>query len=232
MARRIRRTTHQIISQIFNSLDYSALGDIYCDEGGEAFWDDRRGPCQKTGLRLANKLLTRLKKGRRSLYVGAGVFELSLLVMETVELARGVEVFSLREQEVTLLNQACESLPFHFHATNARKASGQFDHIWMVSVLNDPECFPELSTLSYGRANPIMFNPRSFTRERKAVTTLVDECLQKLALPGLITTSVEEIPWMTDWCVTRRIPYVVEDKDYPTAIVGDPICLIRVGANR
>ena len=45
----------------------------------------------------------------------------------------------------------------------------------------------------------------------------------------LVTTSVEEIPWITHWCEQEGLPYVVEEEDYPTAIVEDPICLIQIG---
>jgi hypothetical protein len=40
---------------------------------------------------------------------------------------------------------------------------------------------------------------------------------------------VEEIPWITDWCEGQRLVCIIEDEDYPTAIVGDPVCLIRIG---
>jgi hypothetical protein len=40
---------------------------------------------------------------------------------------------------------------------------------------------------------------------------------------------VEEIPWITDWCERHGVPCVVEDYDYRTAIVQDPICFIRLG---
>ncbi|MGH8701529.1 MAG: hypothetical protein ACREVR_10215, partial [Burkholderiales bacterium] len=65
-------------------MNYSSLGRIYCDEGGDAFWEDRRGPCQKLGIKLAEVLRGRLRPNGRSLYVGAGVAELPVLLMETI----------------------------------------------------------------------------------------------------------------------------------------------------
>ncbi|HKW86487.1 MAG TPA: hypothetical protein VJM82_05415 [Nitrospiraceae bacterium] len=229
MSHPLKPTTVQVISRIFKELDYSALGRIYCDEGGEAFWKDRRGPCQKLGIKLAEVLRDRLRKGGRSLYVGAGVAEIPVLTMETMELSRQVAAFNLRADEVALLNQACKALPFQFLSGDARAAMGKFDHIWMVSTLNDPERFPELSALSYGRANPVTFNPTLFVRERDKVFAIVESCLNKLKLAGLVTTSLEEIPWITDWCTRRRVTCVVEEEDYPTAIVEDPVCFIRIG---
>jgi hypothetical protein len=225
----LQPTTLQSIARIFDSLDYSSLGPIYCDEGGDAFWAERREPCRKLGINLAEVLRDRLVPNGRSLYVGAGVAEIPVLVMETMELNRSVEAYNLRMDEVAVLNRACAGLPFEFRAADAQEAAGTFDHLWIVSVLNDPECFPDLGALSSGRANPVTFDPAAFTIERQAVFALAAGCLDKLFRPGLVTTSVEEIPWITDWCDRHGVPYMVEDEDYPTAIVEDPVCFIRIG---
>lgn len=232
MKAHIKTKTREVITRIFNQLDYNALGRIYCDEGGEEFWKDRREPCQALGVAMAEVLRRRLQPGGRSLYVGAGVAEIPALVMETLELHRQVAAFNLRAAEVAVLNAACRTFPFQFQANDAARARGTFDHLWMVSVLNDPERFPELSTLSYGRANPVTFNPAGFAHERRAVMALADACLRKLTRPALVTTSVEEIPWITEWCTRHNIPCTVGKKDYPTAIVEDPVCFIRIGEVR
>ena len=229
MRTRLQQKTLDAIAHVFDTLDYSALAAIYCDEGGKAFWEERRGPAQELGIQLAEVLLGRLTPKGHSLYVGAGVAEIPALVMETLELRRAVRACNLRAPEVALLNHACRGLPFSFHAEDARTAPGKFDHVWIVSVLDDPECFPELGALSTGRANPVTFDPEAFITERRAVAALAAGCLEKLGCPGLVSTSVEEIPWITDWCEQRRLGCIVEDEDYPTAIVGDPICFIRIG---
>ena len=221
-------TTRQILSRIFQSLDYSALASIYCDEGGEAFWNNRKGPCQKLGLRIAKALSQHIGPTGRSLYVGAGVAEIPVLLIETCNLRRTVHAYNLREDEVTILNEGCKDLPFAFIAGDARLATGEYDHLWVVSVLNDPECYPETSALSYGRADPVKFDTQNFLQEKKQIRSLVDACLKKLILPGLVTTSVEEIPWITDWCDLHQIGYDIVDGTLPTAIVGDPISFIRV----
>jgi len=229
MTPRLTPATRRAIAGIFERQDYAALGAIYCYEGGEEFWREKRGPCQRLGIKLAEVLLGRLRRGGRSLYVGAGVAEIPVLAMETMELGRKVIAFNLRDTEVVLLNQACKPFPFEFTCGDARMAEGPFDHLWIVSVLNDPERFPELSALSYGQANPVSFDPVAFARERAEVAALADGCLEKLARPALVTTSVEEIPWITDWCRRRGLSCVVEEEDHPTAIVEDPVCFIRVG---
>jgi hypothetical protein len=226
---RLKRATLRSIAQAFDALDFSALSTIYCDEGGEEFWKDRHEPCQTLGIGLAEIIRDRLRPGGRSLYVGAGVAEIPLLAMETLDLHRKVAVFNLRAEEVSVLNAACRTLPFRFVSGDAGSARGAFDHLWIVSVLNDPERFPDLSALSYGRANPVTFDPNAFSRERKTVAALADSCLTKLARPALVTTSVEEIPWITSWCDQKKIACAVEEEEYATATVEDPVCFIRVG---
>jgi hypothetical protein len=177
-------------------------------------------------------LRARLARGGRSLYVGAGVAELPALLVEALELQRTVEPYNLRESEVAVLNRACRSVPVRFQGHDAIAAHGRFDHLWIVSVLNDPERFPYVSLLSYGRADPFTFDSRRFEKERRNVRVIVDRCMQKLARPGLVTTSTEEVVWVAEWCHHHRIPYLVERKQYATALVGDPICFIRVGQIR
>ena len=224
----LRLRTRQMIREIFAKLNYTALGDIYCEEGGEAFWKAHKKKCQTMGIRIAEALKQRLPRNGKSLYVGAGVAELPMLVLETLEMNRTVQACNLREQEVDILNLACVGLPFTVQASNAQTARGTFDHLWMASVLNDPECFPETSALAYGRADPVRFDPVAFQRERTHIRDLLDACLPKLSHPGLLSTTVEEVTWMTDWLTRHQVPFHVEEQLYPTAIVGDPLCFIRV----
>lgn len=229
MSVRVRPATRALIAATYAKLDYKMLGAIYCYEGGDEFWRAKKKPCQRLGVRIAEALVKKLPSGGRSLYVGAGVAELPVLLAEAMELQRQVEPYNLRRPEVTALNRACHGTPVKFYATTAEKAKGPFDHLWIVSVLNDPERFPDLSPLSYGNANPVTFNSARFERQRRIVRMIVNRCMPKLSLPGLVTTSTEEVVWIADWCHRHRIPYRVDRKQYPTALVGDPICFIKVG---
>jgi hypothetical protein len=229
MRHRLRPALVKAIREVFNRLDYKKLGRVYCYEGGDEFWRAKRRPCQIMGLQPARALMARLKPGGRSLYVGAGVAELPVLLAEAIDLDRQVEPYNLRRSEVTVLDRACRGTPVKFRARTAEEARGTFDHLWIVSVLNDPERFPDLSPLSYGNANPVTFNPARFEQQRRIVRSIVDRCMHKLSLPGLVTTSTEEVVWIADWCYRRAIPYRVERKRYQTALVGDPICFIQVG---
>ena len=222
-------STRRLIAKVYSRLDYRKLGLVYCYEGGDEFWRAKRGSCVRLGNRLATVLSKKLAQKGRSLYVGAGVAEIPALIMEVKMLAREVEPYNLRREEVVLLNNACRAIPIRFHARDAATAKGLFDHLWIVSVLNDPERFPHLSPLSYGRADPVSFKPARFERERKIVQSIVDRSLSKLSLPGFVTTTTEEVVWIADWCHRKRIPYRVEQKFYETALVGDPICFIKIG---
>ncbi|MBX3345853.1 MAG: hypothetical protein R3B11_02635 [Nitrospira sp.] len=225
----ISSSTRRAIREIFARLDYAQLGPIYCDEGGDEFWKAKRGLCQRLGTRVAETLLSRLTPGGASLYVGAGVAELPVLAMETLELGRRVAACNLRRKEVQLLNRACAQYPMRVLHQDAGAVKGRVDHLWLVSVLNDPERFSELSVLSYGRANPVTFNANKFVTQQRTVARLVDRCLSRLSVPGLVTTTVEEAVWVAEWCHRRGIPYRLDERTYASPTVGDPICLIQIG---
>lgn len=224
--------TKYAIKDVFSRLDYDALGDIYCEEGGAAFWKAHKKKCQTMGIRIADALKQRLSRKGRSLYVGAGVAELPILLLETLDMNRTVEAHNLREREVDVLNEACDDLPLTIQASPAQTARGTFDHLWMASVLNDPECFPETSALAYGRADAVRFDPATFQRERTRIQELLDTCLSKLSRPGLLSITVEEVTWITDWLNRHQVPFHVEEQFYPTALVGDPLCFIHLEADR
>ena len=228
MKYRLHTQTLKVVRRVFDQLDYQKLGPVYCYEGGDEFWKAKRKPCERLGIKISQSLLRKLRRGGRSLYVGAGVAELPVLLAEAIELARQVEPYNLRRSEVTALNRACRGTTVRFRARTAEQAKGTFDHLWIVSVLNDPERFPDLSTLSYGNASPVTFNPTRFKRQRRMVRSIVDRCMPKLSLPGLVTTSTEEVVWIADWCHRHGTPYHVEQRQYPTALVGDSICFIRI----
>jgi hypothetical protein len=224
----LKPSTRRAVAAVFERLDYQALGRIYCDEGGNEFWKAKREQCRRLGIKLGMALLSRLKAGGNSLYVGAGVAEIPVILLERLEIGRAVTACNLRKKEVAILNRACDGLPCRFQHLDAGSVCGSYDHLWFVSVANDPERFPELSSLSYGRANPVTFRASRFIREQRIVSRLVERCLAQLSLPGLVTTTVEEVVWIAEWCHRRGIPYLIEEKTYPSTTVGDPICLVHI----
>ena len=76
------------------------------------------------------------------------------------------------------------------------------------------------------------FDPLKFAKERRIVRALVARCMGKLAKPGLVTTTTEEVVWIAEWCHRHRVPYRVGKRYYPTAFVGDPICFIHIGKGK
>ena len=129
-----------------------------------------------------------------------------------------------------VLNRACAGTSDTISASRRRFCQRTaIDHLWLVSVLNDPERFPELSALVYGRANPVTFDARKFLPQQRTVATLVDRCLSRLAVPGLVTTTVEEAVWVAEWCHRRGIRYRIDRRTFASPTVGDPICLVRIG---
>jgi len=226
---RLSGSARHAIASVFDHLDYKRLESVYCYEGGDEFWRKKREPCRRLGTKVAEVLVRKLSQSGRSLYVGAGVTELPALLAELIELQRQVAPYNLRRSEVVVLNRACRSLPLKFKVQDASLASGLFDHLWIVSVLNDPERFPHLAPLSYGTADPVTFDPRQFEQQRRVVRSIVDRVMPKLSLPGLVTTSTEEVIWIADWCHRKTIPYLVEREQFPTALVGDPVCFMKIG---
>ncbi|MBV6468968.1 MAG: hypothetical protein NBKEAIPA_00847 [Nitrospirae bacterium] len=225
----VSASTKQVVRQVFARLDYAGLGPIYCDEGGDEFWKAKRAVCLRLGLRLANELRSRLASEGTSLYVGAGVAEIPPIAMESLDLGRRVVPCNLRKAEAVLLNRACDGLPYRFEYRDAGTVRITYDHLWLVSVLNDPERFPELSALSYGHANPAVFNGYRFLAQQRIVAALVNRCLARLKRPGLVTTTVEEVVWIAEWCHRRGIRYHIEERTFPSPTVGDPICLVKIG---
>ena len=141
MGAHLSGSTRRVIASVFDHLDYKRLESVYCYEGGEEFWRAKREPCRRLGTKVAEVLIKKLPHGGRSLYVGAGVTELPALLAEAIELQRLVAPYNLRRSEVTVLNRACRSLPVRFKSQDAASAPGLCDHLWIVSVLNDPERF-------------------------------------------------------------------------------------------
>ena len=102
------------------------------------FWRAKREPCRRLGSQIGTALLARLKPGGRSLYVRAGVAELPAMLIESLDLHRSVLPYNLRRREVALLNRACRAYLYGFMRRMRHEPSGPFDHLWIVSVLNDP----------------------------------------------------------------------------------------------
>lgn len=226
--------TRSLIRRLLDALDYTRLGSIYCDEGGDAFWQDRREPVEELGLAWAKALGERLHPGGRSLYVGAGVAELPALLTEACDLGRSCLPTNLRKEECESLNAGLRSIgmgeELQFEARDAGRCGdrGPFDHLCMVSVLVDPECFHWLCGVTYGRVAPVALDVDEFVAERDRARSLVSSLLDTLTLPAVVTTTVEEVPWIIEAAKARGLRVEADEQMLDTAIVGDPIGFLTI----
>ncbi len=227
--------SRELSIQVLEALDFSALGEIYCDYGGEAFWESRYETVIELGASWAEALRARLGRGGRSLYVGAGVAELSALLTEAYTLEREVVVANLREAECQLLNAALlevglDRVSFEAIDAVAAVSRGPFDHISVVSVLCDPEEYPVTSGVTYGRIPPVLLDLDAFSTERDRLVETVAAVLGAMRLPGMVTTTVEELSWIMHWAAAQGVTVEVDDETVETAVVGDPIGFVRLNS--
>jgi hypothetical protein len=226
----IARTTREV----FDRLDWSALGEVYCDWGGETFWRERRAGVVTMGRDLGKRLLHRVGRGGASLWVGAGVGELPVLLGELLLHERRVVPTNLRARECELLNAALQAaapeLPMRYLAEDARTAApaATFDHLGCVSVFTDPETWPVLADVAYGRIAPAQLDVERFAVERDAARELAAGLFARLARPGLITTTAEEVAWFLEPAAAVGAAIDAGEDLVPTAVVGDPVGFLAV----
>ena len=137
-----------------------------------------------------------------ALYVGAGVAELPAMLIETIGLGRRVEASNLRAEECAVLDaglRAAGIIPEELSIlpVDARTLLGRgpFDHLAVVSTLTDPETWPLVSAVTYGRIPPVALDLAEFAAERDAILALAGSLCAALAVPAWITTTGDETPW-------------------------------------
>ncbi len=226
----------RLLEQLFAVLDWSALGAIYCDEGGDAFWTVHRGPALRLGKTWASAVSRRVQRGGRSLYVGAGVAELPAMLREVRALGRRVVACNLRQAECACLDaglRAVGVLPedLAILPQDARELldRGPFDHLSIVSVLSDPETWPTTSAVTYGRVPPVLLDLAAFERERQELLALTGSLCAALTREALVTTTGDEAPWFAHIAAARGLRVETDDESLASAIVGDPIGFLRLG---
>lgn len=231
--------TGRTIDALFAALDYRELGPIYCEEGGEAFWEAHRGPAIVCGRAWAAALAPRLSRGGNSLYAGAGVAELPALLTEVLDLERTVRVANLDALECASLNRSLAAVGLsgriHFEAVDAaqvaalagRQRSG-FDHVSAVSIFDDPVRYPQVSAVTYGSVPPVLLDLEAFAQERERLRGLARALLASLCPPGVITTTGEEVAWFLEAAAACGLRLTAADDAIETAIVGDRLGFLEV----
>jgi hypothetical protein len=217
--------------EVEQELDWELLGRHYCDEGGEDFFGPEQREAQReAALRFAADLGDRLQGQRkgRSLYVGAGLAELAPILCDALVLRREVAIVALPGPEPKELNRALAAaetrlgfaLPRWSVKPLAKLDREGFDHLWLVSVLTDPEAFPALSKHLYGTGHP---PGQALNRDRRAAEELLGEALWRLAPPAQIEVSEEELPLLAEQCAARRLRLEVAEVGRLSPIVGDVV---------
>ena len=181
------------------------------------------------GERLARALLPKVRAAGASLWVGAGVAELPVLLAEVMLRGREVVATNLRAREVEVLNAALDKvapdLPLRYVAGDATEvaAGRSFDHLGCISVFTDPETWPVLSDVAYGRVPPVQVDVERFVAEREQARALAQKLFDRLGRPGVVTTSAEEVAWFLECAAACGADYEADEELIDTAVVGDPV---------
>jgi hypothetical protein len=223
----------EIYAQLDAELDWQLLGRCSCEGDGSEFFDDElRERILDTGLLVADDLAGKLpKRGpARSLYVGAAVAELAPMLVEQLVLGREVVWLNLDSAELRELDRALEAvsnrcaIELPRPASALQLAAASCDHVWIVSVLSDPEHFPALHDDLYGRAGSELATGRGDLREdRDRALALARHWLECCALPCILSSTDEELSLLAPLAASLGLALEVPERAQISAVVGDRI---------
>ncbi len=222
------------IAHLDGALNWAELGKLYCSEGGEDFFcEEQRDAIVMSGMEFAQELGGRLAPNAgASLYVGAAVFELLPALFECLVLERPVTLINLDQAETSELNrglaQAASELGVELPQIETCELStlrpASFDHVWMTSVLTDPEAFPALHDHFYEREGTELGTNRGDLDSEGAVANeLVEKLLATATQPFWLTTTDEELPIIQVQCALRSLEIQIPETGRLSGIVGDPV---------
>jgi len=228
------------LSAILAELDWELLGRSYCEGDGSDFFDDElRASILDTGLLFADDIASALGGARgTSLYLGAELAELPVILAEHFVLGRKIEWLNLecaQTSEITrTLRAVGAKLGLELPLPEVRALSsitpGSCDHLWMVSVLTDPDGFPALHDELYERTGSELATGRGvLAQDRERAEKLVEDLLERSA-PGCVLSTSDEERVLIEALVARR-GWRLEfaEGGRLSAIVGD---LVRIGRLR
>jgi hypothetical protein len=226
----------RLADKVLRTIDWRALGEVYFHDDGEALLRAKQAAVLTLGERLAKALLRHVPRGGASLWVGAGLVELPVLLAESMVHERTVVAANLRAVECELLNAALAAaapeVAVRFLAEDAATAAPgrTFDHLGCISVFTDPETWPMLSGVAYGRIAPVQVDVDRFVAEREQARTLARSLFARLARPGLVTTSAEEVAWFLEPAAAAGLEAEPSEQMFETAVVGDPVGFLTLRA--
>jgi len=224
----------EVTKEVLDRLDWAALGDIYFHEDGDNELRERRKAIVACGMALSELLLPQLRHGGASLWVGAGLAELPVLLAESMRGDRRVVAVNLRQQECDLLNAALAAAApdckLRYLAGDARAVAPgvTFDHLACISLFTDPETWPLLSDVAYGRIAPVQIDVEQFVAEREQARELAASLFARFSRPGLVTTTAEEVSWFLELAESVGASIEASEELVEAAIVGDPVGFLTV----
>jgi hypothetical protein len=220
-------------------LDWKKLGACYCEGDASSFFDDElRERMLDTGFLLADAIGVALDEDgpRRGLYVGAAVAELAPILAERLVLGREIVWLNLAGDETSEITRALRvvgerlglDLPAPSTAPIESCAPGAFDHVWMVSVLTDPDAFPALHDHLYDRSGgPLATGRGSLSDEMSRANALIESWLDCAADTAILTTTDEELSLIEPAVRRRGGEWLVPEACHESAIVGDTVRMCR-----
>ncbi|MCC7011319.1 MAG: hypothetical protein IT454_02055 [Planctomycetes bacterium] len=228
------------LTGVMNALDWEQLGSVYCEGDAAEFFDaERRQSLIDTGLELADGIAGQLygRSTERSLYVGAAVAELAPILAERLVLGREVTWLNLpgaeRDELARALREVSAQLGIDLPAPSVAPLESvvpaSCDHVWLVSVLTDPDTFPALHDELYERRGTEHATGRgNLVDERARATELAQAVLARAARSCLLSTTEEELDFMRPLLAParRRVRPLAEGP--LTALVGDRVLWLRL----
>lgn len=221
------------VSALDAELDWELLGRAACDGDGTSFFDDElREQIIETGLWFADDIATALGDVRgRSLYVGAEIAELPLILAEHLVMHRTVEWLNIDCPQTTEIVRALRIVSANLGVELPVPRVGEItdierescDHLWLVSVLTDPDAFPALHDVLYERTDgPLATGRGVLFDDRKRADALIEALLDRARFPCVLSTSAEELTlieplvarrgWTLEWEPGGRLSAVVGDR--------------------
>lgn len=210
----------EALATVDASLDWEALGHLYCHEGGEHFFPpEQRDAIRDTALQIAGDLGALLTPKGRSHYVGAAVAEIPLVLFERLVLEREVHWSQLPGEEFDRLRAALKAVGGPT-PTTTRHPEAKIDHLWCVSVFTDPVVFPSLHDSLYGEPGRGIGDRR---RELAQAERLIGACFDLLTRSAVLSTTEEEAPLFLAACEQRGWELTFPERGRTTGIVGDVV---------
>ncbi|MFT7542030.1 MAG: hypothetical protein ACI9K5_003007 [Gammaproteobacteria bacterium] len=252
------------VTLLEEELPWGELGKLYCHEGGEDFFAPAQvDAMREAALKITADLAAALEEMEApaegttapgaSLYVGAAVAELVPALCECLILGRQVRLVNLPGPEVTLINAALGRVEKQLEKEGAWGTTARlprlaidthavdklrFDHLWIASVLTDPQAFPalhdELYDLLPRKGKEPVEDEKTPTgkgnlhAERKQARDLLRKFVSRVDAPGVLTTSDEEIELLRIAFEERGLTLKAQRPARLSAIVGDPIRSYRI----